>query len=489
MLLRRVAGPYAKSPANLPGVWSEGLEGLSLMMTQEEFMDVVALHRQGWTITDIAAAVGRHPQTVSAWIKAGGPPARREAAQTLLGDRWGQRVAELLGQNERLLATSLFRLLAAEGCPASYPTVTRHLRQVRGVRRGARPAVTVAIETPPGQEVQADWTELSAADVAALGLSGPVFGFGAVLCWSRWRFVWFADSLDFGHTAHGLIQAFADAGGVPAVVRIDNMGALVSRSHPNLVLRPVARTLANHYGFSVAGCWPGDGARKGKVERPFRELKESFVQEMALRPPGSIGELNRRVGPWLDAVVHARAHRVTGEPPADRRRREAGLLGPLPRLGFDTARREPRRVPRTCLVEVDGAGYSVPPGLVGQLVEVRLPTVADRAGQRVQIRSAGQLIVEHARVPAGQESWDGAHRAAVEHLAVTRHWRQGRRHLHAVDVDVTEVPSSAPGRTLGSEPGDGLGLGPGDFDVAPVDLAARLGLSDDAPARDAGAPA
>ena len=25
------------------------------MMTQEEFMDVVALRRQGWTITDIAA--------------------------------------------------------------------------------------------------------------------------------------------------------------------------------------------------------------------------------------------------------------------------------------------------------------------------------------------------------------------------------------------------------------------------------------------------
>ena len=44
------------------------------MMTQEEFMDVVALRRQGWTITDIAAAVGRHPDTVAKWLKAGGPP-------------------------------------------------------------------------------------------------------------------------------------------------------------------------------------------------------------------------------------------------------------------------------------------------------------------------------------------------------------------------------------------------------------------------------
>jgi IS30 family transposase len=42
------------------------------MMTQEEFMDVVALRRQGWTITDIAAAVGRHPDTISKWLRAGG---------------------------------------------------------------------------------------------------------------------------------------------------------------------------------------------------------------------------------------------------------------------------------------------------------------------------------------------------------------------------------------------------------------------------------
>jgi IS30 family transposase len=38
------------------------------MMTQEEFMDVVALRRQGWTITDIAAEIGHHPETVSKWL-------------------------------------------------------------------------------------------------------------------------------------------------------------------------------------------------------------------------------------------------------------------------------------------------------------------------------------------------------------------------------------------------------------------------------------
>lgn len=49
------------------------------MMTQEEFMDVVALRRQGWTITDIAAEVGRHPDTVARWLKQVG---RRSAGRS-----------------------------------------------------------------------------------------------------------------------------------------------------------------------------------------------------------------------------------------------------------------------------------------------------------------------------------------------------------------------------------------------------------------------
>lgn len=63
MLLRRVVGPLVEGPFRLSVVLGPRLKGPPLMMTQEEYMDVVALRRQGWTITDIAAAVGRHPQT------------------------------------------------------------------------------------------------------------------------------------------------------------------------------------------------------------------------------------------------------------------------------------------------------------------------------------------------------------------------------------------------------------------------------------------
>jgi hypothetical protein len=156
-------------------------------------------------------------------------------------------------------------------------------------------------------------------------------------------------------------------------------------------------------------------------------------------------------------VVHPRPHRVTSEPPADRLARERPLLCPLPRVRYDTARREPRRVGRVPLVELDGARYSVPPELAGQLVELRLPVAA----ATLEVRSGGQLVARHALAAAGQTVWDPAHRAAVERLAL--HRRRPARHLHAV---------ADPPPPCAAE----LELGPGDYQVATPDLATRYDL-------------
>jgi hypothetical protein len=148
---------------------------------------------------------------------------------------------------------------------------------------------------------------------------------------------------------------------------------------------------------------------------------------------------------------------VTGEPPADRLDRERPLLAPLPRARYDTARREPRRVGRVPLVEVDGAHYSVPPELVGRLVEVRLPVQA----ATLEIRSGGELIARHGLVDPGQTVWDPVHGAAVETIALGR--RRPARHLRAV----SEQPPPCTAE---------LDLGPGDYEVATPDLAVRYHL-------------
>jgi hypothetical protein len=133
---------------------------------------------------------------------------------------------------------------------------------------------------------------------------------------------------------------------------------------------------------------------------------------------------------------------------------EQPLLGRLPRMRFDTARRHARRVGRFPLIEWDTVYYSVPPEAVGQLVEARQP-VAD---QIREIRLAGRLVAVHQLVAAGTEpQWLPEHRAAAEAIALGRHGR----HLRPVtDFDI--APSVTP--TV-------LELGEGDYDVDEPDLA------------------
>ncbi len=215
---------------------------------------------------------------------------------------------------------------------------------------------------------------------------------------------------------------------------------------------PPALEFARHYGFALKACASGDAARKGKVERPFRDLKGGFLTEADLDPPGDLGELNRRVGPWLSRYVHAVAHRSTGVAPEVRLRTEAPLLAGLPSVRFETARREPRRVGRVPMVEWDGVFYSVPPSAAGQLVEARQAV----ASSLLELRMAGRLIAEHRLAPPGSEpQWLAAHRAAAEAIALGRHGAPLR--------PVSEAPAS-PVVT------GGLDLGDGDYDVEDPDL-------------------
>ena len=111
-----------------------------MMMTNEEYQQVIALRAQGLTIKETARRLGYHPATISKWIRAGGPPDARVApsANRVLDSRWAQRVAQPLADDPHIFGTHVHRILEAEGFQGSYPSVVRHLRAVRGPRRPPR---------------------------------------------------------------------------------------------------------------------------------------------------------------------------------------------------------------------------------------------------------------------------------------------------------------------------------------------------------------
>src|SRR3954469_2537330 len=223
------------------------------MLTQEEFMDVLAMRRQGLTAVEIAASTGYHPATIRKWLEAGGPPPRRSAPTlVVIDERWAARIAELVRPAPRLLATSVFEMLRAEGFEGSYPSVARHLHKLRGPRFRSAPAASTRIETAPGEECQFDWSDVSAW-TAQWGL-GEVWCFSSVLCWSRWRLWWFAPVIDREHTFEGLVRFFEAAGGVPRVARTDRMGALGQSQGRRFKLHPPAVDFAAFHGCDIRAC-------------------------------------------------------------------------------------------------------------------------------------------------------------------------------------------------------------------------------------------
>jgi transposase len=423
------------------------------MMTQEEFMDVMAMKRQGLTIKEIAAETGYHPSTISAWLRHGGPPQRRGGTTVpVIDEYWAAEIAALLRAAPRLLATSVFELIRAKGYAGSYVSVARHLNTLRGPRFSAAPAASTRIVTAPGEEAQFDWSDVSHW-TREWGL-GDVQCFSAILSWSRVRIWWFARAIDREYTFEGLIRFFEFVGGVPHVIRTDRMGALGTSQGRRFRLHPPAHTFAQSHGTEIRTCQAGDAKRKGKVERPFRDVKERFLEECsATRAPASIAELNARAAHWLEERVHTRLHRGTGSVPAERLAVEAPLLGALPRKRFDTAYVEARRV-HVAIPQIEwrGVRYSVPPRCLGQRVEVR----QEVEGTSIEIRWASEIVATHAISDIeGMEVWDAMHFQEAQVAALSR---SRGRHLSVVVPD--EAPTVLPLR-LDIE---------GDVDVEPPDL-------------------
>jgi len=363
------------------------------------------------------------------------------------------RLTALLVGNPKLLAKSLFEIISAEGFAGSYPSVVRWVREQRGPRFRAADGASVPIETAPGEEAQFDWSDCSAW-AREVGLAPVLWCFGMILCWSRWRIWWFSTSVDREHTFEGMARFFDAAGGVPKIARTDRMGALGTSQGRRFSLHPPTLEFARHHRVEIKACQAGDAKRKGKVERPFRDLKESFLQELVVTGvPEGIDELNARGQAWVDERVHGRVHRSTGIKPSERFTAERGFLSALPRRRFDTDYVETRRVHRALpFVTWNGVRYSVPPACLGQTVEVRQAVDATE----VTVSWAGRTVARHRLGQAVTgDVWDPAHRVAAETAALASNQR---RHLHAVATPVAVAPA---GR---------LEIGAGDFEVPAPDL-------------------
>ena len=131
-----------------------------------------------------------------------------------------------------------------------------------------------------------------------------------VLGYSRLIWARFVLHQDLQSVLRCHIAAFAAIGGAPKTILYDRMKtAVIGEDADGLVIYNRALVdLARHYGFQPRACRPYRPKTKGKVERPFRYIREDFFLGGAFR---NLEDLNDQLRRWLDTVANPRVHATT----------------------------------------------------------------------------------------------------------------------------------------------------------------------------------
>jgi transposase len=368
----RVPGSRAVRRSMIPSAGGRGTTAIQL----GELMMILDLHRQGLSVTAIARRVGIDRKTVRKYMERGlEPPSygpRKPRARRLepFEAYLRQRVIAYPG----LTASRLLREIREHGYVGGYTGVTDFLREVRPTPVAP---FEVRFETPPGEQAQVDFAQFEVIIADELGVVRKVWLFSLVLGFSRLIWARFVAHQDLQTVLRCHMAAL---GGVPREILYDRMKTAVigEDSEAHIVYNRALIDFAGHYGFRPKACRPYRAKTKGKVERPFRYIREDFYLARSFR---NLDDLNAQLAHWLGTVanprVHATTRRVVNEAFAEEK------LQALPLVPFSAVLKLERRVSHEGMVSVGGNLYSVPAATRKRVVEVHSLADEIRISRRI----------------------------------------------------------------------------------------------------------
>lgn len=283
---------------------------------------------------------------------------------------------------------ALYETLVSEyGYEGSYKAVVRYVR-----RRTEQPPLRPfrRVETAPGAQAQVDWLE-TVVNVRDFGGPTRLSAFLLTLSYSRmWAVVWSRreDMLSWLHCHNRALEML---GGVPSILRIDNLKTgVASGSGAWAKLNKGYSSYARQVGFTVDPHRVRTPRDKGKVERRVRDVKT-----LQVTASDRFADLDNIQGITWNRILH-RSRRllcpVTGKDIHTSWEREKQSLSPLPEElpePFDVQFN--RDVKRDCLVSFEERKYSVPYLWMNRTVEVR------GCGGTVEIYGDGRKLCEFPR--------------------------------------------------------------------------------------------
>ncbi len=367
---------------------------MPLKLRPEETVTIQVLSDKGVPNTEIARQLGVSEGTVRYHVQRAAQRALDGRQKPFKAARHAPVIEEWFrdpsdGQpkdRHEVNVVELYEHLFTEyGYQGSYRGLLRYIQatfpaaKIRAYRR---------VETPEGAQAQADWVEFDGVDLG----EGPqkLYAFVLTLSHSRKEAVIWCRRMDQISWHHAHNEALKRLGGVPAVIRIDNLKTgIASGAGPTGEINPAYLAYARTLRFHVDACQAYKPEHKGKVERRGGVLRQR------IDPAGRSFQGLLELQDWSDRKIEEGARRrkcpATGLSVQESWEREKTFLQPLPILPsvFDVAVRRP--VHRDSTVAFESHSYSVPFRLVEEEVEVR------GCAETVQILHGGQVVAEHQR--------------------------------------------------------------------------------------------
>src|ERR1700744_6534804 len=357
------------------------------MIDLGDVMTILELHRQGLSGSAIAARLGRDRKAVRKYIRGGvqAPRYAPRAPRPCVVDPFVSYVTERVRTFPELSVERLLREVRAMGYQGGRTALGDLVREVRPPRQRG---FEVRFETAAGHQAQVDFAHFNVEFDDAPGRRRSIWLFSIVLGHSRYLWGRFVEHQDLQTVLRCHMEAFAHLGGVPREILYDRMKTAVlgEDGDAHIVYNRALIEFAGHYGFSPKACRPYRAKTKGKVERPFRYIREDFYLARSFR---NLDDLNAQLGHWLGTVANPRLHATTRRVVNEAFAEEKPALQPLPLVPFRAVLKLERRISHEGMVSVGGNLYSVPDGTRKRVVEVH--SLADE----IHIFEAGRLIATH----------------------------------------------------------------------------------------------
>ena len=252
--------------------------------------------------------------------------------------------------------------------PGQARTLQRRFRDWRA-QHGPEPEVFFEQVAVPGREAAIDFTHGTDLGVTIAGDPFPHLLFEFVLSYSHWTWV----TVAFGETFEALVAGVQGAlwalGGVPDVLRSDNLSAatheLKASSGRDLTTR--FRAVLDHYRLRSSRITPGRAHENGVAEQANRRVKSLVAQALLVRGHAAFEDVAA-----YDAFVQEVVASWRNRPAAARLAEERPSLRALPSAAIPSYTIYHPVVRRWSTIRVAHRTYSVPAQLMGHTVEARV---------------------------------------------------------------------------------------------------------------------